>query len=41
MQMLGVQFKEDELQKYVNKIKMELGNSIYSFYAKDEKQSIP
>lgn len=36
-----MQFKEDELQKYVDKIKMELGDSIYDFYAKDEKQTIP
>ena len=36
-----MQFKEDELQKYVDKIKMELGDSIYNFYAKDEKQEIP
>lgn len=30
-----VQFQEDELQKYVDKIKMELGDSVYSFYSKD------
>lgn len=36
-----MQFKEDELQKYVDKIKMKLGDSIYDFYAKDEKQAIP
>ncbi len=36
-----VQFQEDELQKYVDKIKMELGDSVYSFYSKDEKLAIP
>lgn len=36
-----MQFKEDEFQKYVDKIKAELGDKLNCFYPKDEKLAIP
>lgn len=36
-----MQFKEDELQRYIYKIKAELGDELNCFYPKDEKLAIP